>query len=215
MFDHDPAELALWLEMLPRTRRMDVKPSPTTILERLQLLSFLDDCVRRCIKTPYRYLEDVTAFMNEEGRSKTEAREMPSPLLFTLFEQLQAKLAGHHIAASAGQVILDYASLLILAFSRKVSDLEVALALARKLESCITQAEVKRESTLDSLRQTCSELQSRIRYLSGETSDAEQKDLPSIYVEGVFSILTYSVPVELTFHRSQVRTRAKCYADSF
>lgn len=164
---------------------MDIKPSPTTILERLQLLSFLDDCVRRCIKTPYRYLEDVTAFMNEEGRSTPESRELPSPLLFTVFEQLQAKLAGHHIAASAGQVILDYASLLILAFSRKVSNLELALALARKLESCVIQAESKRESTLDPLRQTCSELISRIQYVSGENAEVEQKELPAIYVEGM------------------------------
>lgn len=139
---------------------------------------------------------------------------MPSPLLFTLFEQLQAKLAGHHIAASAGQVILDYASLLILAFSRKVSNLEVALELARKLESCVIQAEVKRESTLDSLRQTCSELLSRIRHLSGETSQVEQNALPSIYVEGVFPILPYAVTDELTSLRFQVRTRANCSADN-
>ena len=191
MFDHDPAELILWLEMLPRTRRMDIKPSPTTVLERLQLLSFLDDCVRRCIKTPYRYLEDVTAFMNEEARSAPEAREAPSPLLFTVFEQLQAKLAGHHIAASAGQVILDYASLLILAFSRKVSNLQVALALSRRLESCVIQAETKRESALESLRQTCAELLSRVRQLAGEAEGAERTEFPSIYVEGTNITLSY------------------------
>lgn len=184
MFDHDPSELGLWLEVLPRTRRADIKPSPTTILERLQLLSFLDDCVRRCTKTPYRYLEDVTAFMNDEGRLTPEARELPSPLLFTVFEQLQAKLGGHHIAASAGQVILDYASLLILAFTRKIGNIELAFALARKLESCIIQAETKREAPLDPLRQTCKELLNRIQSVGGQLSTDEHKELPFVYVEG-------------------------------
>jgi nucleolar pre-ribosomal-associated protein 1 len=184
MFDHDPAELALWLEALPRTRRPDIKPSPTTILERLQLLSFLDDCVRRCTKTPYRYLEDVTAFMNDEGRVTPEAQELPSPLLFTVFEQLQAKLSGHHIAAAAGQVILDYVSLLVLTFARKVSDIDLALALARKLESCIVQAETKREGPLEGLRRTCKELLRRLQSVGGLPSADEQKDLPDIYVEG-------------------------------
>ncbi|KAJ9109209.1 hypothetical protein QFC21_000538 [Naganishia friedmannii] len=183
MFDHDASELALWLEMLPRTLKPETKPSPTTVIERLQLLSFLDDCVRRCSKTPYRYLEDMTAFFTDAGKLPSATQELPSPLLFTVLEQLQAKLAGHHIAAAAGQVIIDYVSLVILALVRKASGVQSALLLAERLESCIAQAETKRESTLPALRETCTELIHRINFIAGGRPQ-DSSELPEIYVEG-------------------------------
>lgn len=183
MFDHDASELALWLEMLPRTLKPESKPSPTMVIERLQLLSFLDDCVRRCSKTPYRYLEDMTAFFTDAGKLPSATQELPSPLLFTVLEQLQAKLAGHHIAAAAGQIILDYVSLVILALVRKSSGVQSALLLAEKLEACISQAEKKRESTLPALRETCVELIHRVNFIAGGHPQ-KNVDLPEVFVEG-------------------------------
>lgn len=166
LFDHDRQEWHAWLSCLPRTRNPRIKPSAMLAMERLHLLSFLDDCVRRCMKTPYRYIEEAQALAAQSG-SMVDASTFPSPLLFTALEQFQAKLAGHHIASDAADVVIIFLRQLILSMLGKLEADNVRL-LAKRLDMCIDAAEAKRETKLESLRCQVGVLQQQIDCFDGK-----------------------------------------------
>lgn len=74
--------------------------------ERTSVVTFLEDCVLRCSKTPYKYIEElekmagVSPSMSGASDSTSTAR-LPSPLFVTLVEQLEAKLISQGSAGSA------------------------------------------------------------------------------------------------------------------
>lgn len=97
LFSHDPSEFSLWLSALPTIKRSPGAKGMGSDGEEIELedegaavLAFLDDCISRCLKTPYRYLEDLSSLC-EEGTTPTAT---PSPLLATVLEQLAAKNLG-------------------------------------------------------------------------------------------------------------------------
>ncbi|RUP46033.1 ribosome 60S biogenesis N-terminal-domain-containing protein [Jimgerdemannia flammicorona] len=63
LFQHDANEVRFWLEALPRNFLLSgVAGSDTAgVLSEDQktVLQFMDDCIGRCLKTPYRYVDDV------------------------------------------------------------------------------------------------------------------------------------------------------------
>ena len=65
---------------------------PTLSSDNEVLLTFLDDSIRRCLKTPYKYLEDSLHFVPSSSGEPISPKEAPSPLLVTLLEQLAAKV---------------------------------------------------------------------------------------------------------------------------
>ncbi|KZO94573.1 hypothetical protein CALVIDRAFT_528779 [Calocera viscosa TUFC12733] len=104
LFEHDPNELRVWLASLPTfvgegtgngPDGIGPDSSPPTD-EATDLIALLDDCVHRCLKTPYRYVEELAALLTtpEDASVPLSARasSLPSPLLITLVEQLGAKL---------------------------------------------------------------------------------------------------------------------------
>jgi nucleolar pre-ribosomal-associated protein 1 len=151
MFDHDRYEWDLWMQCLPRTRSLAIKTSATLALERLHLLGFIDECIRRCMKTPYRYIEEAAAHAGERSNEANPAA-LPSPLLFAMFEQFQAKLAGHHIATDAAEVIIIYLRQVILSLTAKQLDTAYIQSLSHRLETCVIAAEIKRETPLSALK---------------------------------------------------------------
>lgn len=101
LFEHDPLELPIWLDALPYAS--DSASGPMFMAQQIHLLSFLDECVRRTLKTPHRYIEECAAVVPE-----LSLRDVSSPLLMTMVEQLHAKLIGMHIATEAAAVVLNY-----------------------------------------------------------------------------------------------------------
>ncbi|KAG0220462.1 ribosome 60S biogenesis N-terminal-domain-containing protein [Mortierella sp. GBAus27b] len=106
LFQHDPSESYLWVEAVPVSNygRSDLTPEQTAFLH------FLDDCVARCLRTPYKYvdqssailstLQDSVAAGNSEPRdihervswiiATSQQQDMTqsfSPLLMTVLEQ--------------------------------------------------------------------------------------------------------------------------------
>ncbi|WFD36813.1 hypothetical protein MCUN1_003703 [Malassezia cuniculi] len=71
------AELHAWLDALPPAP-FDTPPS---------VLSLIDDCVLRCAKTPYRYLE--------RARELAQGDTPPSPLALAFAEQLAIRIDKH------------------------------------------------------------------------------------------------------------------------
>jgi nucleolar pre-ribosomal-associated protein 1 len=165
MFEHDPMEVDAWLSSMPKSPIGGAGSAPADIAERLHLLSFLDDCVRRCMKTPHRYMEDVIRL--QAGETVLSASALPSPLLATVLEQLQAKIAGHIVSAEAARIIIRYIRQVILALSRKDISAAYLRRLAEKMLECLTKAEGARNTTLPELRQAAQLLKDELESLLG------------------------------------------------
>ncbi|CCU97969.1 unnamed protein product [Malassezia sympodialis ATCC 42132] len=76
LFSHDADELEAWM--------MPLAAGPVALAERAVVLAFLDECMLRCLKTPYRYAERVRELAGMDG--------LLSPLLATVTEQTQIRL---------------------------------------------------------------------------------------------------------------------------
>ncbi|EMD38681.1 hypothetical protein CERSUDRAFT_94218 [Gelatoporia subvermispora B] len=151
LFQHDSDEVMLWLESLPKIQRVDAKAPDGTPLtdERQGVVSFLDDCVLRCMKTPYRYLEESQSLWTQADGGKTsvdtaniadEAHILPSPLLMTVIEQLAAKLKAHILSPSDALGVVTYARKLIWRLAGKMSNLSFLHACAEKLAELVQPA---------------------------------------------------------------------------
>ncbi|CAE6338620.1 unnamed protein product [Rhizoctonia solani] len=84
LFEHDPKEVAAWIESLPRTKHTNSLASEDDITI---FLAFFDDVLSRCVKTPYKYLEQGKQLYS----SSSDVSRMPSPLFMTVLEQLRHK----------------------------------------------------------------------------------------------------------------------------
>ena len=122
MFEHDPDELEIYLSCLPLIPDTDVMVKAQGLAQQIYILSFLDDCVRRFMKTPYRYIEDLLAVVPDHFNPASKVREMVSPLLMTILEQLRAKILGELISTDAAAAIMAYLKRVLLCLLGKVSD---------------------------------------------------------------------------------------------
>ncbi|CAE6491117.1 unnamed protein product [Rhizoctonia solani] len=84
LFEHDPKEVTAWIESFPRDKYTS---SPNTEDDITIFLAFFDDALSRCVKTPYKYLEQGKQLYS----SSNDISRMPSPLLMTVLEQLRHK----------------------------------------------------------------------------------------------------------------------------
>ncbi|CAE6436478.1 unnamed protein product [Rhizoctonia solani] len=84
LFEHDPREVTAWIESLPRHKHSS---SPHAEDDIATFLAFFDDVLSRCIKTPYKYLEQGKQLYAHSN----DIMRMPSPLLMAVLEQLRHK----------------------------------------------------------------------------------------------------------------------------
>ncbi|OBZ71823.1 Uncharacterized protein C14G10.02 [Grifola frondosa] len=148
LFQHDASEILLWLDSLPTTRRASGAEAPDgTILtdESDSVISFLDDCAQRCIKTPYRYLEELQALWSlpsddSLGQVHTMVERpdtYPSPLLVTVLEQLSAKLKGKLVSPSDALAIVTFVRKLAFRLAGKATSLDLLNGLVEKLDAVV------------------------------------------------------------------------------
>ena len=104
------------------------------------VINFLDDCVQRCLKTPYRYVEDVRSL----AQTLTAASEQnysfeiyPSSLLMTIVEQLEAKVANKLLIPSQVLGITSFIRKLLFYLLSKKSDLPFLNAVAAKIDTIL------------------------------------------------------------------------------
>ncbi|WWC58327.1 uncharacterized protein I303_100867 [Kwoniella dejecticola CBS 10117] len=137
LFEHDPSELTIWLEALPRAS--DNYSGPMLLAQQIHLLSFLDDCFRRAIKLPYRYLEDSFAIVPDYFEY-SRPTEMISPVLMAILEQLGAKIMGQLISTEAAGVVLVYMRRIILGLAGKSKDFQFLSAIIARFEEMLDKA---------------------------------------------------------------------------
>ncbi|KAE8538308.1 hypothetical protein D1P53_005650 [Cryptococcus gattii VGV] len=138
LFEHDPQELPIWLDAMPKRIR---EAGPMLFAQQIQLLAFLDDCFRRCLKTPYRYIEDTLALSSYSTPDlQSNSKEMVSPIMVTILEQLSAKVMGQLISTEAACIIVNYLRRVILGLVGKQRELNWLLAVLNRLEECVKKA---------------------------------------------------------------------------
>lgn len=221
LFDHDRSEWNIWIDCVPRTHSRKVKPSATLSMERLQLLDFLDDCAKRCAQNPYRYFEHLATHAAESGVPNLEQGALASPLLFTVFEQLQAKLSGHHISSEAGAVIVQYIRTVIVSLLGKQTEVAYVRSLLERLGSCLDAIEAKREAKLPKLRAEVATAMEQLDVLTGTGAEMRDDALTFRPVEGMLNSATrmYAV-IDIQMYCSADRggsgresqARAPCFA---
>ncbi|GBE85449.1 hypothetical protein SCP_0706360 [Sparassis crispa] len=134
IFQHDPDEITLWLDALPRTRRSQ----GATTLDGVPLTDegdgvalFLDACAQQCSSNPYQYLEDLQTLsaphaQNQDDSSTFNAQESskyPSPLLITVLEQFGLKLRAKALSPSDALTIMSFLRKLVIRLASKSSTL--------------------------------------------------------------------------------------------
>lgn len=137
-FQHDPDEVDLWLCALPTTRRFVGAKAPdgTPLTDEGEaVIALLDDCLQRCIKTPYRYLEELQALCTSSDSGTQDPSLLPSPMLVTVLEQVQARVNGNRVAPSDALAVVTFVRKLATSLAGKLPELEVVDAVAKRLQA--------------------------------------------------------------------------------
>lgn len=110
---------------------------PTLSSDNEVLLTFLDDSIRRCLKTPYKYLEDSLHFVPSSTGEPISPKEAPSPLLVTLLEQLAAKVKAKLLAPKDVVPVAAFVRRLAFGLVGKQRDLAYGEEVARRLDESL------------------------------------------------------------------------------
>lgn len=141
LFQEDNEEPNLWLRALPD--RLAERPDTDIFQGGAEgLIIFLDDCVQRCLKTPYRYVEALHALGNQ-SRATADTMErldmFPSPLIMTIIEQLDAKINNKSLAPSHLLGAIIFLRKVLINLSSKTLDLHFLQACARNLDAALAE----------------------------------------------------------------------------
>lgn len=149
-FQHDPDEVDLWLRSLPITKRAPgaTAPDGTSLTDEGEaVIGLLDDCLQRCMKTPYRYLEELQTLCTDDSTSDVDTPRsydpslLPSPMLVTVLEQVQAKINGDLLSPSDALAVVAFVRKLLVSFATKVPTLHILDAASERLKSLVYKPE--------------------------------------------------------------------------
>ena len=144
LFEHDPSEFEVWLNALPTSSsKGDISQRAQLLVEQIHLLSFIDDCARRCMKTPYKYIQDIITLVPAYFAPTIRSYELLTPLLVTTLEQLHAKILGQHISTEAAGVVVGYLGRVMLKMTGKMRDGHFLFAVVDRLSQTIQLAREK------------------------------------------------------------------------
>ncbi|KAG5635154.1 hypothetical protein H0H81_012205 [Sphagnurus paluster] len=142
LFQEDPREINLWLISLPAYQRGHGTESPdgaSLNSEADSIITFLDDCVQRCLKSPHRYIEDLHSLASAESvpSSVDKFDVLPSPLLMTVLEQLEIKVTKKSLSPSDILALASFFRKLVFRLSTKQQDLTFLHAIVAKFDTML------------------------------------------------------------------------------
>lgn len=141
MFQEEPDEPHLWLISLPTSRRALGTESPdgaSLTDEANGVITFLDDCVQRCLKTPYRYIEELYGVNSATDLDTRRLDVYPSPLFMTVLEQLSIKVEKKSLSPSDVLALATFVRKLVLKLMSKVPNVTFLLAVAEKIDAMLS-----------------------------------------------------------------------------
>ncbi|PFH47812.1 hypothetical protein AMATHDRAFT_6373 [Amanita thiersii Skay4041] len=147
LFQMDADEPSLWLSALPRTQRSPDFISPdgaTLTAEGDPVITFLDDCVQRCMKTPYKYLDEMSALKSKSDFHKSfptpnKLNAVPSPLLMTVIEQLNAKVANGLLSPSDVLAIASFVRRVVINLASNLPNIGILSAIAEQIDEALAE----------------------------------------------------------------------------
>ncbi|KAF8208911.1 ribosome 60S biogenesis N-terminal-domain-containing protein [Mycena galopus ATCC 62051] len=141
IFQNNQEEPFLWLSALPTARGSTSGYSLPEDLsladEAVTVLGFLDDCIQRCLRTPYKYIEDMQA-QGGAGTQRTTPDDLPSPLVMAALEQLSAKIASKQASPSHVFALAMFLRRLVLRLSSVQRDLVFLNHIAAKVDEALS-----------------------------------------------------------------------------
>ncbi|KAF8519438.1 ribosome 60S biogenesis N-terminal-domain-containing protein [Gautieria morchelliformis] len=191
LFSHDLSELDLWLSALPSTRRgaNATAPDGTPLTDESNgVLVFLDDCIQRCLKTPYRYLEAITTFFNDkmhlDDKSFTphDPGVSPSPLLMTVLEQLRAKIIAGLLSPSDALAVATFVRKIVCGLTAKMHDLQRIWAIVSEIEDILCMSAVAPESTImqEAIKREADLLSHVLRFIQNPSPQSTSSTSPAV-----------------------------------
>ncbi|KAK1230054.1 hypothetical protein PQX77_006870 [Marasmius sp. AFHP31] len=182
---HD--EVSIWLSCLPvsvRPEQGSQSPDGAPLTDEIDaVVTFLDECVQRCVKTPYRYIDDLRNLGTEIRQSNMDVDgiadddDLPSPLLMTVLEQLRIKVAQQLISPSDALAITTFLKKLLFRLSVSInskSDLSVLGALADKVNEIFKTESYSKYPVM--LKAIVSQAQSTKDLIWGTSDDADVRE---------------------------------------
>ncbi|KAG8218153.1 ribosome 60S biogenesis N-terminal-domain-containing protein [Butyriboletus roseoflavus] len=127
LFQEDPDEVEIWLSALPfhfvRRGQGTEAPDGAPLTDEVDaIVAFLDDCAQRCLKTPYRYMEALSALVQTSTPDIHRRELFASPLLMTVFEQVTAKVSGRLMTPSDTLAVFTFVRRLLVMLVAKQDD---------------------------------------------------------------------------------------------
>ncbi|KAI6110769.1 ribosome 60S biogenesis N-terminal-domain-containing protein [Pisolithus croceorrhizus] len=210
LFQEDPGEVELWLASLPSgivcrgpgTETPDGAPLTDEVDG---VVTFLDECTQRCLKTPYRYMEAMADLFQSNDACSPDAvpvdaqvETVASPLLMTVLEQILAKINGRLMSPSDALSVFTFVRQLVfkLASKQEEAGYHALQVITGKLEARMASDDVfeNHPSIRGAIRRELSIATACLRHLeTGPRSNVrERKDADAV---GVFLDRVEQVPV--------------------
>jgi len=147
LFQDSPNEPSLWLACLPQIQRPSngsAAPDGAVLTDEIQsVVAFLDDCIQRCSKTPYRYIDELHAMLDNVASLDSSPRQATvSPLLVTVLEQLTIKVTNKLLSPSDVLALSTFVRKLVLKLSCQTDDLRFLRAFARKVDDALSEGKL-------------------------------------------------------------------------
>lgn len=185
IFDHDPAEADVWLQSLPRSSRASGSKAPdgTPLLDESEsVISFLDECISRCLKTPHHYLEVILDIcygasppnVFEHSLAEQHYRSphlAPSPLLATVLEQFVFKQNKQLMNSSDSLALITYLRSIFVGLIGKQPDLRSSSRLIEKLCAVVEGCEVTSLTISTAIARELRLIRNLMSHLGGSTVD--------------------------------------------
>jgi nucleolar pre-ribosomal-associated protein 1 len=128
--------------------------------------------VRRCVKLPYRYVDEVTATVPGYFNPQ-HLHTFPSILLMTMVEQWCAKVAGSHMSSEAAGVVAHVVGRILLGLVGKMRDMVFVTAVLGRMQG-----------TLDAMRKEGKAKEGLEQLLQGIAGDLGKVDQTVQAVDG-------------------------------
>ncbi|KAF8308276.1 hypothetical protein DL93DRAFT_2119068 [Clavulina sp. PMI_390] len=158
LFEHDEHEPLIWLDALPTRRRStSVKAPDGTALtdEPSGVIAFLDECILRCIKTPYSYVEKVLDICYGPQASSSPASTLrspsfaPGPLLAASLEQIAAKTNKSLLRPSDALAIISYIRRVLVTVLGKQPEASANLRLLRAFHGIVDHVRFSQHASME------------------------------------------------------------------
>lgn len=140
MFQESPDEVHLWLAALPTTRRNPGTEAPDGAPltdEGASVVLFLDDCIQRCMKVPYKYLEEMDNLLSPSKESSSGNGHIVGLLLATVLEQLSAKMDAELLDPSDTLAITTFLRKLCFNIATTLEEPELLLPVAQRIDTIL------------------------------------------------------------------------------